>query len=130
MLKRPFIVAANLFSWASEQGFIGVAVYIACWVFMFPVMVVICIGGAIFGWMIDNQNHADLETPSSSIARGKVERERWAKEDRRYEAAKAALIKKLRIQTDPPPTARRAMRRHFAAGNAPTGKDTVVISMN
>ena len=28
---------------ASEQGFIGLAAYVACWVFLFPVMLVISI---------------------------------------------------------------------------------------
>lgn len=27
-----------LFAMAGEQGFIGLAVFVACWVFMFPVM--------------------------------------------------------------------------------------------
>ena len=27
-----------LLAWAGEQGFIGIAVFIACWVFMWPVM--------------------------------------------------------------------------------------------
>ena len=35
--------AIFLFAFASEQGFIGLAVYIACWVFFFPVMLIICI---------------------------------------------------------------------------------------
>ena len=35
--------AIFLFAFASEQGFIGLAVYIACWVFLFPVMLIICI---------------------------------------------------------------------------------------
>ena len=33
--------ALVLFAYAGEQGFIGIAVFIACWVFMFPVMVVL-----------------------------------------------------------------------------------------
>jgi hypothetical protein len=35
--------ALFLLAYANEQGFIGLAVYIAAWVFMFPVMLVICI---------------------------------------------------------------------------------------
>lgn len=53
MFKNPLRVAAILFLLASEQGFIGIAVYFACWVFMFPVMVVICIGAGWFGWFFD-----------------------------------------------------------------------------
>ena len=33
--------AVVLFAYAVEQGFIGIAAFIACWVFMFPVMVVL-----------------------------------------------------------------------------------------
>ncbi len=38
-----FIGALALFAFAGEQGFIGIAAYIACWVFLFPVMLVVCI---------------------------------------------------------------------------------------
>ena len=38
-----FVGAAYLFTLASEQGFIGLAAYLACWVFFFPVMLIICI---------------------------------------------------------------------------------------
>lgn len=91
VLQRPFIVAANLFVWASEQGFIGVAVYIACWVFMFPVMVFICIAGAIFGWFIDKQDEHDALVLGASTPRDEAERRQWEEEDRRYEEAKAKL---------------------------------------
>ena len=43
-----FIGAAFLFVFAGEQGFIGLAAYIACWVLFFPVMLVICILIGIF----------------------------------------------------------------------------------
>jgi len=33
--------AGVLFGYAGEQGFVGVAAFIACWVFMFTVMVVL-----------------------------------------------------------------------------------------
>ncbi len=32
--------AIFLFAYAAEQGFIGVAAYVACWVFLFPVMLI------------------------------------------------------------------------------------------
>ncbi len=35
--------ALYLLAFAGEQGFIGLAAYIACWVFLFPVMLVISI---------------------------------------------------------------------------------------
>ena len=44
VLGRAAIVGALfLLAFAGEQGFIGLAVYIAAWVFMFPVMLVISI---------------------------------------------------------------------------------------
>jgi hypothetical protein len=33
-----FAGAVSLFALAADQGFIGVAVYLACWVFLFPFM--------------------------------------------------------------------------------------------
>ena len=36
-------VALRLFGWASEQGFLGAAAYVACWVFFFPAMAGICL---------------------------------------------------------------------------------------
>lgn len=40
--------AAYLFYFAIEQGFIGLAAYVAAWVFMFPVMLVISTGIGVF----------------------------------------------------------------------------------
>lgn len=48
LLRRAFVAAINLLAWALEWGFLGGAVYIACWVFMLPVMVVICFIGGLF----------------------------------------------------------------------------------
>jgi hypothetical protein len=51
LLKFLFVGAVTLLNWASEQGFVGVAVYIACWVFLLPVMVAACIiSGALSWW--------------------------------------------------------------------------------
>ncbi|MFT5350317.1 MAG: hypothetical protein ACI9MF_001133 [Gammaproteobacteria bacterium] len=41
-----FTGALILFADASQQGFVGVAVYGACWVFLFPFMIIVCL---IFG---------------------------------------------------------------------------------
>jgi hypothetical protein len=48
LLRRAFVAALNLLAWALEWGFFGGAVYIACWVLMLPVMVVICFIGGLF----------------------------------------------------------------------------------
>ncbi|HIJ44105.1 MAG: hypothetical protein QF511_04735 [Rhodospirillales bacterium] len=39
--------AVDLFSWAAEGGFIGVALYIIVWVIAMPFMVVVCIAGGV-----------------------------------------------------------------------------------
>ena len=43
-----FSGAIVLFAFAAEQGFLGIAAYIACWVFFFPVMLIICIIVGLF----------------------------------------------------------------------------------
>jgi len=48
LLWAAFFGAAFLFAAASKQGFIGLAVYVACWVLLFPVMLIICIGIGFF----------------------------------------------------------------------------------
>lgn len=48
LIPHFIYVAANIFEFAAKQGFIGIAVFIACWVFMLPVMIIICAIGAIF----------------------------------------------------------------------------------
>lgn len=45
------IGAVFVFAWANEQGFIGVAVYFACWILLFPFMLLAClITGAVITW--------------------------------------------------------------------------------
>ena len=43
LLKFLWLGALHLLAWATESGFIGVAAYVACWVFLFPFM----LGGSI-----------------------------------------------------------------------------------
>ena len=51
LIKYLFIGAVYLFAWAGDQGFIGFAVYFACWVFLFPLMLVVSIiAGAAISW--------------------------------------------------------------------------------
>jgi len=47
VLMYGFHGALLQFAWASEFGFIGVVVFLAAWVFMFPVM---AIWAVIWGW--------------------------------------------------------------------------------
>ena len=51
-LWRAFKMAIVLLAWAAEQGFVGIAAYIACWVFLFPVMLAACL---FFGLFIPSQ---------------------------------------------------------------------------
>lgn len=87
ILGRAVLVAANLFGWASEQGFIGVAVYLACWVFMFPVMVIICLCGAVLIWLVERQQQHDANEP-----RTEAEATTWEEQDMRYEEARTELV--------------------------------------
>ena len=40
VLLCGFFGAVNQFGWASEMGFIGVVVFFAAWIFMFPIMAI------------------------------------------------------------------------------------------
>jgi hypothetical protein len=51
LLYLLFIGAVNLLAWAGESGFIGVAIYFACWVFMFPLMIVGSIISGALAWL-------------------------------------------------------------------------------
>lgn len=51
LLRYAYFGALFLFEWAVEQGFIGAAAYVACWIFLFPFMLAACvITGAIICW--------------------------------------------------------------------------------
>jgi hypothetical protein len=50
LLRLLFSGAVGLFVWASEQGFVGVAVYFGCWVFLFPLMLTGCILFGVGSW--------------------------------------------------------------------------------
>lgn len=112
ILPRALAVAKNLLEWALEQGFIGVAAYVACWVFMFPVMVVICLVGGGLNWFAersfehqmlaalrqeyDSGMEIGMARPSppadSNSPRDEIEEMEWEEDDRRYEEAKASLL--------------------------------------
>ena len=89
MLGRPFIVAGELFGWAAEQGFIGIAVYIACWVFMFPVMVGICVVLGVMGWSIEKKAQKEQSEKIKSLNPNEpiddYQKKVWEEEDGKYE---------------------------------------------
>ena len=47
-LAALIVGAVALFALAAEQGFIGLAAYFACWVFLLPIMVVASIVVGLF----------------------------------------------------------------------------------
>ena len=49
--KIILIGAGGLFYWASEQGFLGIAAYFACWIFLFPFMLIACAIYGFYGWL-------------------------------------------------------------------------------
>ena len=86
LFARMVVIAGLLFAWASDQGFVGVAAYVACWVFMFPIMVAVCLIGALF------YSFDDGPAPSQIALSEDEQREKWAEEDRRYEESKRKLL--------------------------------------
>lgn len=53
LIRLGLVGAIFLLGFAAEQGFVGLAVYVACWVFLFPVMIIACL---IVGYMARNEN--------------------------------------------------------------------------
>jgi hypothetical protein len=47
IVRNTLGAAALLFVWATQAGFVGFIVYIAAWVFMFPVMATLCVLGGV-----------------------------------------------------------------------------------
>ena len=47
-----FASAVSLLHWSLEYGFLGLGVYILCWVLAFPVMIIICFAGGAFRWYV------------------------------------------------------------------------------
>ena len=50
LLRFLFIGAVALFFLATEQGFLGIAAYIGCWIFLTPLMIAGCILFAAGSW--------------------------------------------------------------------------------
>ena len=110
LLAKALVVAVSLFGWAAEAGFLGVAVYFACWMFMFPVMALVCLFGAIFHWDSSRELREDTSGVSYGVdpdfprneeeesdnlveAEGWMKADGWTKADvRRYEENKRKLL--------------------------------------
>ena len=67
LMRSVIAVAASLFAWAVEGGFVGVVAYVAAWIFLFPVMISICVvGGVALAWI-----HVRAEKEARAIERGR-----------------------------------------------------------
>lgn len=58
-LPHALATAVDLFGWAGEQGFIGVALYIIVWAVATPFMVVVCIVGGVIRLGAEKANAAE-----------------------------------------------------------------------
>jgi len=56
LLRFLFIGAAGLFFLATEQGFLGIVAYFACWIFLTPFMIAGCILFATGAWWNKRKN--------------------------------------------------------------------------
>ncbi|MCK5100956.1 MAG: hypothetical protein KAR45_22795 [Desulfobacteraceae bacterium] len=56
LLKYIFLGAVSLFVFAGESNFLGLAAYFACWVFMFPLMLIASI---IIGVIVSHSDQAE-----------------------------------------------------------------------
>lgn len=50
ILPRALTVAIEMQKWAWELGDIGRAVFITCWLFIFPFMATVCLVGGVLRW--------------------------------------------------------------------------------
>lgn len=53
ILPRALTVAMEMQQWALKQGDIGRAIFITCWLFIFPFMATVCLVGAGLRWYAD-----------------------------------------------------------------------------
>jgi|ERR1051326_1352571 hypothetical protein len=83
--------ALRILAYAAEQGFIGIAVYAACWVFLLPVMLV---ASFVVG-IVESRAGAPASTPSLTP---KEQAARWREEDRRFEDLNQQRIARARLR--------------------------------
>lgn len=64
ILRAVYAGALFFFYWAQALGFVGIAVFVACWVLMLPVTLIAC---AVVGfgalWMVKEQDRVEREIP-------------------------------------------------------------------
>ena len=74
IIPRAFGVAGGLLEFALEQGFIGLAVYVACWVFLLPAMLIICAVGGLFSMLIEREEAKEAREEienAAALSRGR-----------------------------------------------------------
>ena len=61
VIAAVFAGAMDLFAYANEQlGFIGIVLYMCCWVFLLPVMLIVCFFAGIMLLWQDRQEKKQL----------------------------------------------------------------------
>lgn len=61
-VKAIYRGAVIFFCWALEQGFVGIAVFVACWFLMLPVTLIACaVVGFSVTWAVREQDRAARE---------------------------------------------------------------------
>jgi hypothetical protein len=84
--------ALLLLAFAAEQGFIGLAAYFACWVFMLPLMLVLSV---VVGALASRGENSPA--PATRPVSREIEEARWQEEDRLYEMQQRRLAEKSRV---------------------------------
>jgi len=63
IIPRAVAVASAMHLRASAWGPAGVAAYVVCWVLLFPLMLAICIGAALFDWFLELRGQSEPAHP-------------------------------------------------------------------
>ena len=93
IIGRGITGAFLLFAFAAEQGFIGIAVYFACWVFILPVMLILSL---VVGFVVASSDGASASQPRPRAS----DEARWQEEDRRYEEHRLKLVERAHARAN------------------------------
>jgi len=85
--------ALRLLAFASEQGFIGIAVYAACWFFMLPLMLIASVIVGMIASGTEEQISSATSPPSPE-----AQAAQWQEEDRQYPEQKQKLIERAPLR--------------------------------
>lgn len=91
--------ALEILAFASEQGFVGLAAYAACWVFMLPLMLV---ASVVVGVCVTNTKQTAPLLPEEQAQAARHAQAalaaQWKEDDRRYEERKQSRIERARLR--------------------------------